>query len=140
MVCLQSQILESIRDYRGLKKQLSAKGEEIDRLARELLQELQKQDGWECMIKACYEHYKSYPGFFDSCEVTHTSDAVQFVKGYSDGDEYEVLEISLKDSVGMQVRKKLLDLKWEKEQAALKRGQAELAELKRLKEKYEKED
>ena len=69
--------------------------------------------------------------------MTHTNSAVQFVKGYSNGDEYEVMEIDLHNSLAMQVRNKQIELRGEalREQQEIK--EKELAELKRLKEKYE---
>lgn len=138
MVTIQGKLLEDIRHYKYLKSELKECRERIDKEARNLLKELQKVDGWECMIKECEYHYSKYPDqFFGWCSVTHTDNAVQFVKGYSNGDEYEVLEISLHDSPAMQVRNRMIDIRGEekREQEAIK--EKELAELKRLKDKYE---
>lgn len=57
------------------------------------------------MIRNCVEHYNKYPDeFFNWCSVTHNEEAVQFVKGYSNGDEYKVLEISYRKSLKEQVQ------------------------------------
>lgn len=138
MNTIQSNLIEDIRHYKGLESSLEHLEGQIDKEARQLLKELQKIDGWQCMIKACKEHYAKCPNrFFDWCSVTYTDSAVQFVKGYSDGDEYEVMEIDLHNSLSMQVRNKQIELRGEalSEQQEIK--EKELAELKRLKEKYE---
>ncbi len=138
MDTIQSYLIKDIKYYKELKSSLEHLGEQIDKEARQLLKELQEIDGWQCMIKHCKDHYAKSPGkFFDWCSVTYTDSAVQFVKGYSNGDEYEVMEIDLHNSLAMQVRNKQIDLKEEalREQQEIK--EKELAELKRLKEKYE---
>ncbi len=60
-----------------------------------------------------------------------------FLKGYSGGEEYTVLTIKLNEPLEKQVKdaqERALTEKKEKEEESRKR---ELAELKRLKEKYE---
>ena len=138
MNTIQSNLIEDIKHYSELKSSLKHLGERIDKEARQLLKELQKIDGWECMIKNCEDHYAKYPEkFFDWCKVTHTDNAVQFIKGYSNDDEYEVMEIDMHNSLATQVRNRQIELKEEElsEQQEIK--EKELAELKRLKEKYE---
>jgi len=138
MNTIQSNLIEDIRHYKELESSLEHLEEQIDKEARQLLKELQKIDGWQCMIKTCKDHYAKYPKkFFDWCSVTHTDGAVQFVKGYSDGDEYEVMEIDLHNSLAMQVRNKQIELRGEAQREQQEIKEKELAELKRLKEKYE---
>lgn len=98
-----------------------------------------KIEGWECMIKHCYEHYCSYKNkadFFKVCSVTHTDKAIQFVKGYSDGDEYEVLEISFCKSLKNQVRDRMDFLEDKKTQKKKMLYEKDMAELARIKNKY----
>lgn len=109
MYTIQDKLSADVKHYANYKKMKDEAEARIDSEARELLSELQKVDGWECMIKRCKEHYAKYPDrFFDWCSVTHTDDAVQFVKGYSNGDEYEVLEISFRKSLKDQVRDRMM--------------------------------
>lgn len=108
MYTIQDKLIADVKDYALHKKGMRDAGERIDKEARELLSELRKVKGWECMIKECGEHYAKYPdNFFDWCSVTHTDDAVQFVKGYADDGEYEVLEISFRKSLKDQVRDRM---------------------------------
>lgn len=125
------------KEYAGFRRELKAKGEEIDRYARELLKELQTIKGWECMIKDCREHYEKYPkDFFGWCSVTHTQDAVQFIKGYSDDGEYEVLEISFRKSLKDQVRDRLEEIEYEKRKEETDTRERDLMELERIRKKY----
>lgn len=137
MKAIQRNLLKKIEQYKTLTAKLAQLNEQIDKESRNLLKELQKVDGWECMIKECEEHYAKYPKeFFDWCSVTHDDDAVQFVKYYSDGTEYEVLEIGLYDSPADQVHHRQNEIRNKniKEQEEIKKK--ELAELERLKRKY----
>lgn len=119
------------------EKMMAEMGERIDREARELLSELQKVEGWECMIKACEGHYSQYPKqFFGWCSVTHTDDAVQFVKGYSGGDEYEVLEISFRKSLKDQVRDRKIELEEQRKKQVADEREKDIAEMERIKGKY----
>ena len=136
----QDKLNTLVKEYEACKDEMYQKGEDIDKHARELLKELMTIEGWECMIKSCYAFYAAYKNkedFFRACNVTHTKDAVQFIKGYSDGDEYEVLEISFRKPLKEQVREKLMELQAEEEEKAKKKRRKELAELERLKKKYE---
>lgn len=138
MKAIQRNLLKKIEQYKTLTAELAQLNKEIDKESRELLKELQKVDGWECMIKASKEHYDKYPEeFFDWCGVTHDDNAVQFVKYYSDGEEYEVLEIGLYDSPADQVKYRQDEIRNKdiKEQEEIKKK--ELVELERLKRKYE---
>ncbi len=138
MNTIQGNLIKKIRSYKTLQTELEQLGEQIDKEARKLLKELQKVDGWECMIKECKEHYARHPEeFFGWCSVTNTDDAVQFVKGYSSGDEYEVLEIGLYSTLAEQVRYRQNESRNNaaKKQEEIKKK--ELAELERLKRKYE---
>lgn len=108
MYTIQDKLSANVKNYAHYKKMIVQMRKEIDLEARELLNELRKIKGWECMIKECEYHYSKYPDeFFDWCSVTHTNDAVQFVKGYSNGDEYEVLEINFRKSLKDQVHERL---------------------------------
>lgn len=128
-----------VKEYDGCQKQLKKTREEIDSKARELLAELQQITGWECMIKHCYDHYASYKhkdDFFKACIVTHTDDAVQFVKGYSDGSEYDVLTISFKKSLKDQIRDRLDEIEFERRRKETDTRERDLAELERIRKKY----
>lgn len=138
MNTIQGNLINKIKQYKTLTAELEQLNEQIDKESRNLLKELQKVDGWECMIKECEEHYANYPEeFFDWCGVTHDDDAVQFVKHYSDGTDYEVLEIGLYSTPAEQVHYRQNETinKVAKEQEEIKKK--ELAELERLKRKYE---
>lgn len=138
MKAIQRNLLKKIEQHKTLTAELIQLNEQIDKESRNLLKELQKVDGWECMIKECEEHYANYPEeFFDWCSVTHDDDAVQFVKHYSDGTDYEVLEIGLYSTPAEQVHYRQNETinKVAKEQEEIKKK--ELAELERLKRKYE---
>ena len=138
MDTIQENLTKKIKSYKTLQTELKQLGEQIDEEARKLLKELQKVDGWECMIKKCKEHYAKYPGeFFDWCSVTYDDDAVHFIKSYSDDSDYEVMEIGLYSTPAEQVRNKQNETrnKAAKEQEEIKKK--ELAELERLKQKYE---
>ena len=126
-----------VKEYAGYKRMLKETAEKIDSSARELLGELQKIDGWECMIKHCRDHYeKCKNNFFGWCQVTHTEDSVQFVKGYSNGDEYEVLNISFKKSLKQQVRERMEEIENERRCKETETREKDLAELQRLRDKY----
>ena len=138
MFTIQDKLSELIKRYAEYEQRRIETGDEIDREARALLYELQKIEGWECMIKSCKDHYHKFPeDFFEWCYTTHTDDAVQFIKSYIGGDEYEVLEISLRKSLKLQIkeRKETIENDTEKKESEIKRK--ELAELERLKKKYE---
>lgn len=137
MNTIQDKLIADIKDYTLHKKGMQNAGERIDNEARELLAELQKITGWECMIKACDEHYTKYPKeFFDWCSVTHTDDAVQFVKGYSDGDEYNVLEISFLKSLKDQVRERMEYIEEQRHRQETEEREKDLIQLERIRKKY----
>ena len=137
MFTIQDKLSADVKDYAHCKEMMTETGKRIDREARELLSELRKVKGWECMIKECEEHYAKYPDeFFDWCSVTHTDDAVQFVKGYSDDREYEVLEISFRKSLKDQVRDRMDYLAEQREKEATEERERDLIQLERLKAKY----
>lgn len=137
MFSTQDNLIDFTRRYKTLQRELKETGEKIGQQARILLSELQKIDGWECMIKECKEHYARYPKeFFGWCSVTHTTDAVQFVKGYNGGDEYEVIEISFRKSLKQQVRERLEMIEDERRKKETDEREKDLIELERLKKKY----
>lgn len=105
MWSIQDKLIADVKNYTLHRKEMNNVGKRIEELARELLGELQKIKGWECMIKECKELYAKYPDkFFGWCSVTHNDDAVQFVKGYN---KYKVLEISFRKSLKDQVRDRM---------------------------------
>lgn len=137
MYTIQDKLSADVKDYARYEKMIAEIGERIDREARELLSELRKVKGWECMIKECEAHYAKYPDkFFDWCSVTHTDDAVQFVKGYSNDDEYEVLEISFRKSLKDQVRDQMDYLAEQREKEATEERERDLIQLERIRKKY----
>jgi hypothetical protein len=137
MYTIQDKLSADVKDYARYKKMMAEAGERIDSEARELLSELRKVKGWECMIKECEEHYAKYPDkFFDWCSVTHTDDAVQFVKGYSNDDEYEVLEISFSKSLKDQVRDRMDYLEEQRKREATEERERDLIQLERIRKKY----
>lgn len=128
-----------VKDYDMYKEKMKATRDGIDRYARCLLSELMEIEGWECMIKHCYEHYSSYKNkgdFFKACEVTHSDGAVQFVKGYRNGDEYEVLEISFRKSLKDQIRDRMDFLENEKRRREVDEHEKDMIELARIRYKY----
>lgn len=138
---IKTQILSDMEELRKLEKSIDNFSTSIRVHARFLLGELKNIDGWEAMIEHCRPHYeestkKGYD-FFDWCSVYWENDCVYFLKGYSSGEEYTVLTIKLNEPLEKQVKdaqERVLTEKKEKEEESRKR---ELAELKRLKEKYE---
>jgi hypothetical protein len=137
MNTIQDKLIADVKNYALHEKEMREAGERIDKEARELLVELQKEKGWECMIKHCEEHYAKYPDkFFDWCSVTHTDDAVQFVKGYSDDGEYDVLEINFRKSLKDQVRDRMDYLAEQREKEATEERERDLIQLERIRKKY----
>jgi hypothetical protein len=93
------------------------------------------------MIENCQPHYeestkKGYD-FFDWCSVYWENDCVYFLKGYSSGEEYTVLTIKLNEPLEKQVKDAQERALAEKKEMEEENRKLELAELKRLKEKYE---
>ena len=137
MWSIQDKLIADVKNYTLHRKEMNNAGKRIEEEARELLGELQKIKGWECMIKECEEHYAKYPDkFFDWCSVTHTDDAVQFVKGYSDDDEYEVLEISFRKSLKDQVRGRMEYLENQRNLQEVQEREKYFAQLEYLRKKY----
>ena len=120
---------------------ISEKKKAIAVKARELLNELRKLDNWEVLIDCCKEHYKQFPDeFFGWCHVEFDNNKVYFVKGYrDDDDDYYVLTIDLSKPLKEQIKERQEEIKKDEEKEAEKIRAKELAELNRLKEKYEKE-
>lgn len=126
-----------IRRYAEYQQKLIELEKYINDEARELLCELQKIDGWECMILSCKEHYSKYPkNFFGWCSVEHTDDSVQFVKGYSNSDEYVVLDINLNKPLEQQVHDKLKEVECNKKTIEEKEREKDLVEFEKIKKKY----
>lgn len=137
MYTIQDKLSTDVKHYAHYRKMMNETGKRIDREARELLSELRKVNGWECMIKECEEHYAKYPDeFFDWCSVTHTDDSVQFVKGYSDGEEYVVLEISFRKSLKDQVHDRMDYLEEQRKKEADEERERDLIQLERIRKKY----
>ena len=135
----QTQLLNLIERHKCLKNKIHDIKQEINNIGRDLLEELRKIDGWENMIEHCKEHYLECPDvFFGWCEVKHTTDSIYFEKGYSnDDDEYKVLEINLVKPLEIQVQESIQNNQKLKQKEEDSIREKELAELKRLKEKYD---
>ena len=137
MNTIQDKLSADVKDYAHHEKMMDEADERIEREARELLSELRKVKGWECLIQACEELYAKYPDkFFDWCRVTHTDDAVQFVKGYSDVGDYVILEISFRKSLKDQVRDRKDYLAEQRKKEAAEKRTRELKQLESLRKKY----
>jgi hypothetical protein len=137
MNTIQDKLIADVKNYALHEKEMREAGERIDKEARELLVELQKVKGWECMIKACKYHYSRYTKeFFKWCSVKHTDDAVQFVKGYSDGNEYEALEISFRKSLKDQVRDRAEYIEQQRHRQETEEREKDLIQFERIRKKY----
>ena len=105
---LRNELNETVKDTKNLSELIQGNIKAIDRLGRELLEELRQIRGWESMILHCKDHYEQYPDqFFGWCgvEYSYTEPVIKFVKGYSNGDEYIVLTIRLDIGLAEQVMK-----------------------------------
>lgn len=137
MFTIQDELSDDVKEYQRYLKKLSDVRKSIDHEARELLNELRKVNGWECMIKNYEEHYAKYPDkFFDWCSVSHTENAVQFYKKYAFEDGYEVLEISFRKSLKEQVRERMDYLEEQKKKKEMEERENDYIELERIKKKY----
>jgi len=136
---LQNETSSLIKEHSKLYKLIDEKEEAITVKARELLNELRKLDNWEVMIDECKDHYERFPDeFFDWCHVEFEKNKVYFVKNYSDDDDdYYVLTIDLSKPLEDQIKEKQEKIKKDEEKEKEKIKAKELAELNRLKEKYE---
>ena len=56
MNTIQDKLIADVKDYALHKNRMRDAGERIDKEARELLTELQKVEGWECMINRNLEY------------------------------------------------------------------------------------
>ena len=95
---LRNELNETVKDTKNLSLLIQSNIKAIDRLGRELLEELRQIRGWESMILHCKDHYEQYPDqFLGWCKVEYSfaEPIIEFVKGYSNGDEYTVLTIRL---------------------------------------------
>lgn len=103
---LRNELNETVKDTKNLSELIQGNIKTIDRLGRELLEELRQIRGWESMILHCKDHYEQYPDqFFGWCEVeySYAEPIIKFVKGYSNDDEYTVLTIRLDMELAEQV-------------------------------------
>ena len=134
---LQKKTLRLISECSKMQSQISSHEREIERLGRDILEKLKQIDGWDVMIQHCRPHYEEFPKeFFGWCVMEYTSDSISFVKDYSNGDEYTVLEIDLNKSLESQVAE-AKKRKFDEEEAERKEiEEKERAELERLKNKY----
>ena len=104
---LRNELNETVTDIKNLSQLIQSNIKAIDKLGRELLEELRQIRGWESMILHCKDHYEQYPDlFFRWCEVEYSYEepVIKFVKGYSNGDKYTVLTIRLDMNIKDQVR------------------------------------
>lgn len=105
---LRNELNETVEDTKNLTGLIQGNIKTIDRLGRELLEELRQIRGWESMILHCKDHYEQYPNqFFRWCDVEYScaEPIIKFVKGYSNGDKYTVLTIRLDMELVEQVMK-----------------------------------
>ena len=106
---LRKELKETIRDTKNLSRLVKGNIDTIDRLGRELLEELQLINGWEIMIDKCKDHYEQYKSeFFKWCSVeySYSESIIKFIKNYhDDDDDYVVLTIRLDMELVEQVRR-----------------------------------
>ena len=103
---LRNELNETVKDTKNLDLLIQSNIKAIDRLGRELLEELRQIRGWESMILNCKDLYEQYPDeFFGWLEVEYSNvePIIKFVKRYYNGDEYTVLTIRLDMGLAEQV-------------------------------------
>ena len=72
---LMNELNETVEDTKNLSHLIQSNIKTIDRLGRELLEELRLIRGWETMILHCKDHYEQYPDqFFELCEDAYPQD------------------------------------------------------------------
>jgi len=127
-------------------KELDQKREElkfnIKSFGKELVKELQKISGWECMIQSCWYHMKEYKDpneFFDICSYEfdfYDSRNILYVKKYyagADPDGYVVLEINLEGTLEKQVENMLSKITQTEKNTLVKEYNKDMDVLKKLK-------
>lgn len=117
--------LDEIRkETRDIKK-------EIENLGLWVAKDLTKIDGWKNMVKDCLWHYEKHPkDFLNRCEYSVEDGKLLVTKGYSnDPDDYTFLEIDLDTPLDVQVKNATVQ----------KNIQADVAEQRKLKERYDSE-
>ena len=106
---LRKELKETIRDTKNLSRLVKGNIDTIDRLGRELLEELRQIRGWEIMIDECKDHYEQCPTeFFKWCSVefSYSESIIKFIKNdHDDDDDYVVLTIRLDMELAEQVMK-----------------------------------
>lgn len=111
---LREELEETIKDTQNLTRLIQGNLKTIDRLGRELLEELKLIRGWEVMIDQCKDHYEEYPNeFFRWCSVdySYSENLIRFIKTYSNVDEeYIVLTIRLDMNLAEQVIRRAKEL------------------------------
>lgn len=103
-------IYDKLRDlsikHNALQKELDKCASETDKAAREFLAELQKIEGWECLIDFIPSRYKTRPNdFFKKCRVEHGDNYIEFIKDSVLG-EYKVIRLYFNKSLKEQVQNK----------------------------------
>jgi small-conductance mechanosensitive channel len=105
---LRNELNETVKDTKNLSQLIQSNIKAIDRLGRELLEELRQIRGWENMILHCKDHYEQYPDqFFEWCyvEYSYAEPIIKFVKRYPSDNKYTVLTIRLDMELAEQVMK-----------------------------------
>ena len=105
---LRNELNETVKDIKNLGQLIQSNIKVIDRLGRELLEELRQIRGWESMILNCKDLYEQYPDeFFGWLEVDYSyiEPIIKFVNRYSNENEYTVLTIRLDMGLDEQVMK-----------------------------------
>lgn len=136
---IQEEIKNNATKRKSIRAAIKLINEKTESLARELLAQLRQINDWEAMIsEECLWHYEKCPyEFFSWCEVYSTDKEVWFEKGYSNGDEYTALTISLDVPLEEQVRMAIAAKEDKERKETEQEREKELAELERLKKKYE---
>lgn len=132
-----------ISDIRNLIKKETECEQRLEHCAKNVLEDLKKLPDWEILIDEDIRwHYDKYKDkFFDWCTVGYymsgDSPHVVFKKGYSNGDEYNALDIDLTVPLEKQIQNKLVETETAIQKELARKEQKEYETYLRLKEKFE---
>lgn len=136
---IQEVLKKQVLRKKSFRKKLIQTNVEIDKLSRMLLKKLQQITGWEVMIDEEYlwDYERDTDNFFNRCQVIALDTGkVEFVFNYDDGVS-TALTISLDAPLEEQVRMAISKKEGKEMKDAEQEREKELAELERLKKKYE---
>jgi len=138
---LQEELFSAIAVRKYIEEQTRELKKNIEKYGRELVEELTKLPGWNCMMQLCRDHYREYDNnrFFDICSYElgeYEYENHLLVKKYysgADPDGYIVFDIDLRLPLETQIsnRKRLLQSKYAAKE------ESERREYERLKKKFE---